>query len=72
MELLDIDVGAADTALQEGPEVLKIVSVGATADVSNGVVNDIMSAISGRSIMGKQGVRLEGRTSLHMLANLSL
>ena len=59
MELLDTDVGAADTALQEGPYVFQIVRVGATADVFNGVVNRIISLISGQSTIGKQDVRVE-------------
>ena len=72
MEWFNTDVSPTDTSLQEAPELLKAVSVDTSVDVLDSMVNDLMGVLTGKSIIGKQSVRVESRASFNMFFNLSL
>ena len=44
----------------------------APVDVLNGMIHNLVSVVSGKALIAKQEVGIKGRTSLNMLANLSL
>jgi hypothetical protein len=72
MEWFDRNVGAANAALQERPEILKGVGVDVAIHVGYGVVNDLMRILAFEPIVGKQRIGIKRRTRFNVLADLSL
>ena len=72
MERFNANVGAADAALQERPEVLKAVRMDATVNVLHCMVYDLMRVFSSESFIRKQSVSVESRARLDVLFNFRL
>lgn len=72
MERLNRNVGTADAALQERPEVLKGIGVDVSIDVLNGVVYDLMRVVSGESFVRHQRVSVERCSRFDVLADFGL
>ncbi len=72
MEGFDAYVGSTDAALQQRPEVLKAVGVDASVDVLDGVIDHLMRVVGCKPLIGEQVIRIESRTCLNVLADLSL
>lgn len=65
------NVGSAQTALQQAPEVLDALSMDLTANVFLNVVDRCMNVIlSMQCVVGRKTVRVDGRTTLNLIQNL--
>jgi hypothetical protein len=72
MERLNTHVGSVQTALERRPEVLKAVGVNAFIDLVNCAVNNLVSVVAGKTLLGKRRLGVWSRTSFYVLANFSL
>jgi hypothetical protein len=72
MERLNTHIGSIDAALEQTPEVLKAIGMNPPVDVLHGMVNNLMGIVAGKTFIGEKEVSIESRTSLDMLADLSL
>src|ERR1700677_2130778 len=72
MERLNTNVGTANAALQERPEVLQSVGMNVSIDVLGGVVYDLMGVVSGQSLVGKQSIGIERGSRFDVLADFGL
>src|SRR6202035_4660612 len=69
---LDRDIGAADTALHERPEILKSVGVHIAVHISHGVIYNLTRVVSLQAVVRKQRIGIKRRASFHMLSHFGL
>ena len=60
VERLDADVGTAEGALEQAPEVLQPVGVDPAVDVPDGVVDSLMRIVALQAVVARQVVAVEG------------
>src|SRR5215211_413992 len=72
MKRFDGYVGALDGLLQERPEVLAAVGMHVPINVALGVVDDGMRVLSVQPGVGHEGVSVESRASLNVVADVPL
>ena len=72
VEGLGANVGASETALQQGPEVLHPVGVDVATDVLFSVVDDLVGVLGSQPVVAFQFIGIEGGTGLDVLPDLSL
>src|SRR5580658_4780093 len=72
MERFDTNVGSADATFQQAPVVFESVRVNLSVNILNCMVNDLMSVIGCKAVVGKQEIRIERRSSFNMLTNFRL
>ena len=68
MERFDRNVCAVDPALQERPEILATIRVNLSVDVRLGMVYELVTKLV-HSFVREQGVRVNVRSGLNILAN---
>ena len=72
MERLDADVGSADAALQQRPEVLQAVGVNLAVHVRYGVVDDLMRVVGFQPFVRQQRIGVERGTGFNVLSDFGL
>src|SRR5437868_4002970 len=72
MKRLHANIGSRNPAFQQRPEILQRVSVYAAIYILRSVIYNLVSVISRQTLVGLEGIGVQGRTCLDMLANLSL
>ncbi len=72
MKRFHANVGSADTALEQAPEVLKAIRVNSPVNVLNGVVHNLVGVVSGQSFIRAQRVGVQRGSCFDMLADFRL
>src|SRR5580700_11429513 len=72
MERLNRNVGTANAALEERPEVLQSVGMDVSIDVLDGVVYNLMRVIGGQPFVGEQRVSVQCGSGFDVIANFGL
>src|SRR5438128_6325703 len=72
MERFYADVGSSDPTLQQRPEIFQPICVNSTVNVLNCVIDHLMRVVACQALIGKQCIRVQGRTCFNVLLDLCL
>lgn len=72
MKGFDTDIGSADRAFKQAPEVLDAVSMDVAVHVTLSMVNDLVDVFTIKPIVRRERVGKDFASLRYMLANLSL
>ena len=68
-EWFDTHVGSLDSALEQAPEVFKVVSVDVSVHVGDGMVNDLVGIVASEIVVGRKCIGKEKRASGYVVAD---